>query len=94
MAETLAESIAELKGKFNVAFGEWTGQPTGLAGSLMDYQHIAQKLVLLWKTGTCDAYLVDLLVDTRGGTRHGFPRALVEEIILLRAILGEVELGY
>ncbi|MCX8017665.1 MAG: hypothetical protein N2690_07195, partial [Rhodocyclaceae bacterium] len=85
----LSASVAELKGKFNVDFNEWTGQSSAAQQSLLDYQHLVSNLVRVWNSDECEEFLINLMLDTRDGTRQGFPRAVVEEIILLRAIAEE-----
>jgi hypothetical protein len=50
------------------------------------YPHIYNKLILLWSTEECRTYICDILKDTRGDTRVGFPFDVAEELI---AILSE-----
>jgi hypothetical protein len=49
------------------------------------YPRIAERLRSLWGTGACDAYLADLLIDTRGN-RQGFPPAVVSALLELSEI--------
>lgn len=83
--EQLADSVKELKSMFNVALDEDGATPG--SSSLVDYQHLARELTLVWGKPECGAFLRNLIADTRAGTRAGFPRAVVEEILLLRAML-------
>lgn len=85
--EDWSAPINEFKSRFNVA----TDETSGAAASLLDYRHLIDSLVRLWRQAGCHDFLDGLLFDTRSGTRQGFPRAVVEEIVLLRAILDEVE---
>lgn len=83
----LDESVKELKANFNVAIGEWTDPDAAPNASLVEYRHLAKELIGLWPRPECDEFLVHLITDTRQGTRVGFPRSVVEEILLLRAVL-------
>lgn len=87
LAGTLGEDFKtdydELKPQFNVNVREWQGDTID-GRSLLDFPHIIEQLDRLWHTDDCDAYLMLLLSDTRGGIRGGFPRGVFEEIILLR----------
>ena len=84
----MADAFNVLKGNFNVDASNWD-DATANAASLLDYRHIVESLVKLWKTEDCDAYLMLLLADTRSGTRAGFPRSVIEEILLLQRIFRE-----
>ncbi len=56
-----------------------------LAGprSLEELPHIMDALTQIWNEPECDEYLQRLLRDNRGGTRSGFPLAVVQDILLL-----------
>jgi hypothetical protein len=85
LQEQLADSVKELKAMFNVAIDDDGAQPAN--ASLADYQHLSKELTAVWGKPECGAFLLNLIADTREGTRAGFPRAVVEEILLLRAML-------
>ncbi len=85
LRDEMADAFAVLKGNFNVDVTSWQDSSANSA-SLLDYRHIIEALVKLWNTDDCDAYLMMLLADNRGGTRAGFPRSIVEEILLLQRI--------
>ena len=50
------------------------------------YPAILQKIVDLWNSETVDAYFSDLILDTRGDQRQGFPAEIAEEILRLSVI--------
>lgn len=54
--------------------------------------HIADELQRLWGTEACQAYIEHLLRDNRDGTRTGFPLRVVDDLLMLAAVL-EQELG-
>jgi ankyrin repeat protein len=47
------------------------------------YERVLQKIDELWDTSEIDAYFSDLIIDTRGG-RQGFPKDVLDDIIVLR----------
>lgn len=49
------------------------------------FPRIALRLVELWESMACGAYLRSLLMDERGG-RQGFPLDVMEDLILLDSI--------
>jgi len=53
------------------------------AESLEDIPHIRDRLIELWGSDQCVAYLNQLLRDNRGGKRSGFPLSVVQEILFL-----------
>lgn len=55
--------------------------------TLENMPHIMTRLTACWGRRECQTLLHRLLHDNRQGTRQGFPLAIVEEIILLLAIL-------
>lgn len=55
--------------------------------SIEDYPHIMRTLTACWGTPEADAYLRRLLGENRGGTRRGFPVAVVADILLLIDVL-------
>jgi ankyrin repeat protein len=50
------------------------------------YPQILQKIVALWDSPLIDDYFTDLIMDTRGDQRRGFPTVVAEEILRLSAI--------
>ncbi len=80
-------SAAELKQHFNVQPDEWNAPPAAGRNSLEAYPHIRAQVVKLWRKPECVTLLRALLLDTREGTRLGFPAAVAEEVLLLIAIL-------
>ena len=85
LQEQLADSVQELKVMFNVAIDDDGAQSA--SASLADYHHLSKELIAVWGKPECRDFLLNLIADTREGTRAGFPRAVVEEILLLRAML-------
>jgi ankyrin repeat protein len=47
------------------------------------YERILTKIDELWDTPEIDAYFSDLIIDTRGG-RQGFPKDVLDDILVLR----------
>lgn len=60
--------------------------------SLEALPHIMRQVALLWGTRSCQVYLQGLLRDNRGGKREGLPLPVVDDILLLSAIL-DLDLG-
>ncbi|MDB5814637.1 MAG: hypothetical protein JWN23_1754 [Rhodocyclales bacterium] len=85
---------SQLNKTFNVKPVTWDEFDVAMRApeSLEDIAHIAQMLCDTWGKRDCQAYLHMLLRDNRQGTRQGFPLAMVDEILLLLAIL-ESQLG-
>ncbi len=50
------------------------------------YPRILGKIVELWRSPTIDAYFYELTVDSRGGTRQGFPHSVVTDLFELQKI--------
>ncbi|MBL8470226.1 MAG: hypothetical protein KF778_19030 [Rhodocyclaceae bacterium] len=55
--------------------------------SIEEYPHIMRNLSACWGTAEADTYLRRLLAENRGGSRRGFPLAVVADILLLIDIL-------
>jgi hypothetical protein len=89
--DTLAR---QLNKTFNVKSVTWdTFDEARRAGnSIEQMSHIANTVTQLWGTPDCQAYLENLLRDNRDGTREGFPLSVIDEILMLAAVLEE-ELG-
>lgn len=47
------------------------------------FSRVLNRIVELWDTKEIDAYFADLMIDTRGGTRQGFPPEVASEIFAL-----------
>lgn len=63
-------------------------QPTdGLPESSIEqhFPRIAEKLVLAWPSEACAMYITSLVVNKRE-TRQGFPKEVVEDLLMLHAI--------
>lgn len=54
------------------------------------FPRILHKLVELWDTPQADAYFSELMIDTRGGNRQGFPKAVATEIYRLSQMHGRL----
>jgi hypothetical protein len=85
---------SQLNKTFNVKPVTWDDFDVALRApeSLENIVHLSQKVCELWGKRECQAFLHALLRDNRQGTRQGFPLAIVDEILLLLAIL-ESHLG-
>ncbi|QID18765.1 hypothetical protein G3580_14725 [Nitrogeniibacter mangrovi] len=60
--------------------------------SVEQMPHIISLLQKEWMTRECQIYLQKLLRDNRGGTRQGFPLGVVDDLLMLQAVL-EDQLG-
>jgi uncharacterized protein len=47
------------------------------------YPRVFSRIIELWYSPDIDAYFTDLMMDTRGGTRQGFPPEIASEIFTL-----------
>ena len=74
---------------FNVKIISWEDfeKTVKTLGSIEEMPHIARTLQSCWGTPDCQAYIHGLLRDTRGGTRQGFPLGVIDELLLLLAVL-------
>lgn len=87
-------AVAEIRSSFNVRPGSWNDEErhADRHTSLDDYAHIAVQLKKLWPDKpACSEYLLSLLADNRDGRRTGFPLPVVEDIVLLLAVLRDAE---
>ena len=84
----------ELNKTFNVNVVTWQNYDELRASttSIEAMPHIVRSLQRSWRTPDCQLYLQQLLRDNREGTRAGFPFTVIDEILLLSAILDD-ELG-
>lgn len=75
---------------FNIMSPPWEGDVAMVVPtSLEAFPHIMQKLVESWGTAACRDYLEALVRDNRNGERTGFSIEVLNEILLLRAILDQ-----
>lgn len=56
---------------------------TNPAAALEAFPGVHKKIQAMWATGECDQFLHSLFMDTRGGTRRGFPMEAADEIMFL-----------
>ena len=79
----------QLNKTFNVKVIAWEDFERAIKtlGSIEELPHIARAVQSSWGTIDCQAYIHGLLRDTRGGTRQGFPLGVVNELLLLLAVL-------
>ena len=48
------------------------------------YARILENLVLLWNSPRIEGYFFELMVDTRNGSRHGFPKDVAHDIMAMQ----------
>lgn len=84
----------QLNKTFNVRTVTWDNydEARQVKHHLEDMPHVIEQLTRTWRTVECQAYLETLLRDNREGTRQGFPLSVVDELLLLAAVL-EDQLG-
>ncbi|GHU13800.1 hypothetical protein AGMMS50225_24450 [Betaproteobacteria bacterium] len=84
----------KLNHTFNIDKVNWDNfdEATDPGRSLEQQPHIMERLETLWGRRECQAYLNQLLLDTRDDTRHGFPLMAIDDILLLDGVL-EQQLG-
>lgn len=54
------------------------------------YARVMNRIVELWDTKEIDDYFSELMIDTRGGTRQGFPKEVASEIFALSLAHGKI----
>ena len=59
------------------------GSSEEIRAALDAFPGVMKKTQGLWGTKDCDLFLQGLFMDTRGGTRRGFPMEAAEEIMFL-----------
>lgn len=81
----------QLNKTFNVKTVTWESfDEARLATNSMEQMaHVTKNVQQMWGTRECQAYLEHLLRDNRDGTREGFPLSVIDEILLLEAILDD-----
>lgn len=74
---------------YNVMTPVWyeTEIPIVVPQSLEEFPHIIEKLCSVWAGDFATMYLRGLITDNRGGERSGFGRAVLDEILMLIALL-------
>lgn len=84
----------QLNKTFNVLAVTWENFDAARSApaSIELLPHIVANLEKLWGTRECQGYIHTLLRDNRDGTRQGFPLRIIDELLLLAAIL-EQHLG-
>ncbi len=84
----------QLNKTFNVKMVSWNDfkDIRSTPDTVEQMAHICQRLQDLWGTEEAQIYIHQILRDNRNGTRQGFPLTVVEELLLLLAILDD-ELG-
>lgn len=84
----------QLNKTFNVKMVSWNDfkDIRSTPDTVEQMAHICQRLQDLWGTQEAQIYIHQILRDNRNGTRQGFPLTVVEELLLLLAILDD-ELG-
>lgn len=83
------EYAQRLHTSFNVVTPQWEIKEVALvmANSLEEFPHITEELSQHWKEGSAQDFLAGLLKDNREGERAGFSIPVLQEIMLLQAIL-------
>lgn len=84
----------QLNKTFNVKMISWNdfSSVRSTLDTVEQIPHVCQRLQEQWGTQEAQIYIHQILRDNRNGTRQGFPLSVVEELLLLLAILDE-ELG-
>lgn len=80
-------SVEDMRQHFNVQADQWIAKDAPGRASLEDFPHLRSQLVRQWGQPEARDFLQCLLMDNREGTRAGFPITVVEEILLLLAML-------
>jgi hypothetical protein len=73
---------------FNAKVPDWenfSGPTT--SESVEQFGHIMARINASWPNQDCLDYLVELLRDNRAGARVGFPLGVIDDILLLKAVL-------
>ncbi|MBT0962647.1 type IV pilus assembly protein FimV [Denitromonas iodatirespirans] len=79
----------QLNKTFNVKIVGWDEFDTvrQTTDSVEQMAHIVKMLTDTWMTVDCQAYIQRLLRDNRDGARQGFPIAVVDDLLMLMAVL-------
>ncbi|MBS0357600.1 MAG: hypothetical protein JSR83_27250 [Proteobacteria bacterium] len=81
----------QLNKTFNVKTITWADFKASRAApdSIEQMEHVTHQLQELWGTREAQVYIHQLLRDNRNGTRQGFPLNVIEELLLLVAVLDD-----
>lgn len=84
----------QLNKTFNVKSVTWDtfDEARSTERTISEMAHLVAKIQRTWGTRPCQAYLEKLLRDNRDGTREGFPLSVIDDILMLSAVL-EDQLG-
>lgn len=84
----------QLNKTFNVKIVDWDDFDGArqTTETVEQMPHIVKMLTDTWMTADCQAYIQRLLRDNRDGARQGFPIAVVDDLLMLMAVL-EDQLG-
>jgi hypothetical protein len=79
----------KLNRAFNVKVPEWEtfDAPSTTQESVEQFAHIMARINASWPNQDCLDYITELLRDNRAGTRIGFPLGVIDDLLLLRAML-------
>ena len=94
MREDFEVITRQLNKTFNVKVVAWDEFDAArqTTDSVEQMAHIVKMLTDTWMTVDCQAYIQRLLRDNRDGARQGFPIAVVDDLLMLMAVL-EDQLG-
>ncbi|TVT77757.1 MAG: hypothetical protein FHP92_03900 [Denitromonas halophila] len=94
MREDFEVITRQLNQTFNVKVVEWDDFDLArqTSESVEQMAHIVKALTSSWMTVDCQAYIQRLLRDNRDGARQGFPIAVIDDLLMLMAVL-EDQLG-
>lgn len=81
----------QLNKTFNVKSVTWDNfdEARQMPGGLEQLPHAIDRLVALWGTTECQAYLDRMLRDNRDGTRQGLSLGIIDDILMLWSVLEE-----
>ncbi|MBD5801832.1 hypothetical protein AZOA_12570 [Azoarcus sp. Aa7] len=81
----------QLNKTFNVKAVTWESfdEARAATNSMEQMAHVTKNVQQMWGARECQAYLEHLLRDNRDGTREGFPLSVIDEILLLEAVLDD-----
>ncbi|KAA3652031.1 MAG: hypothetical protein DWQ11_12830 [Proteobacteria bacterium] len=94
MREDFEVITRQLNKTFNVKIVDWDDFDTArqTTETVEQMPHIVKMLTDTWMSADCQAYIQRLLRDNRDGARQGFPIAVVDDLLMLMAVL-EDQLG-
>ena len=81
----------QLNKTFNVKMVSWHDYraPETAPDSVEQLPHIVRRLEETWNTAEAQAYIHQILRDNRDGTRQGFPLGVVDDLLMLLAVLDD-----